>query len=126
MTPSIRTFVDWVDYSYELSTESNGAPYYYRNIQKMPIIEVRSVNTSVQCYDGETIVLGGIITDKTTGIDDRYPILGNLPLVGRLFQSKSKNSSKVNLLIFLTCRLINPDGSPIREREMRGLPPFRY
>ena len=126
MTPSIRTFVDWVDYSYELSTESNGSPYYYTNIQKMPIIEVRSVNTSVQCYDGETIVLGGIITDKTTGIDDRYPILGSLPLVGRLFQSKSKDSSKVNLLIFLTCRLINPDGSPIREREMRGLPPFRY
>lgn len=126
MTPSIRTFVDWVDYSYELSTESNGSPYYYTNIQKMPIIEVRSVNTSVQCYDGETIVLGGIITDKTTGIDDRSPILGSLPLVGRLFQSKSKDSSKVNLLIFLTCRLINPDGSPIREREMRGLPPFRY
>ena len=92
----------------------------------MPVIEVRSVNTAVQCYDGETIVLGGIIKDTTTAIDDKYPILGTLPLVGRLFQSKSKSAQKVNLLIFLTCRLINPDGSPIREREMRGLPPFRY
>lgn len=126
MTPSIRTFIDWVDYSYEMSTESNGQPYYYQNVQKMPVIEVRSVNTAVQCYDGETIVLGGIIKDTTTAIDDKYPILGTLPLVGRLFQSKSKSAQKVNLLIFLTCRLINPDGSPIREREMRGLPPFRY
>lgn len=126
MTPSIRTFLDWVDYSYQLSVESNGTPVYYENKQKMPIIEVRSVNTAVQCYDGETIVLGGIIKDTTSALDDKYPILGSLPLVGRLFQSKTKEAQKMNLLIFLTCRLINPDGSPIREREMRGLPPFRY
>ena len=59
-------------------------------------------------------------------MNDQYPILGTLPLVGRLFQSKTKDAEKINLLIFLTCRLINPDGSPIREREMRGLPSFRY
>ena len=58
-------------------------------------------------------------------MNDQYPILGTLPLVGRLFQSKTKAAEKINLLIFLTCRLINPDGS-IREREMRGLPSFRY
>lgn len=126
MTPSIRTFIGWTDYSYQLSVESNGEPVYYENKQKMPIIEVRSINTAVQCYDGETIVLGGIIKDTTSAIDDKYPILGTLPLVGRLFQSKTKDAEKINLLVFLTCRLINPDGSPIREREMRGLPSFRY
>ena len=91
----------------------------------MPVIEVRSIDTAVQCYDGETIILGGVIKDSTSSYDDQYPILGSLPLVGRLFQSKSKQAAKVNLLVFLTCRLINPDGSPVREREMRGLPPFR-
>lgn len=126
MTPSIRTFIGWTDYSYQLSVESNGEPVYYENKQKMPIIEVRAINTAVQCYDGETIVLGGIIKDTTSGMNDQYPILGTLPLVGRLFQSKTKEAEKINLLIFLTCRLINPDGSPIREREMRGLPSFRY
>ena len=126
MTPSIRTFIGWTDYSYQLSVESNGEPVYYENKQKMPIIEVRAINTAVQCYDGETIVLGGIIKDTTSGMNDQYPILGTLPLVGRLFQSKTKDAEKINLLIFLTCRLINPDGSPIREREMRGLPSFRY
>ena len=55
-----------------------------------------------------------------------YAYAAGQGLNGSSGSSKSKNSSKVNLLIFLTCRLINPDGSPIREREMRGLPPFRY
>lgn len=83
------------------------------------------MNTSVDCFDGETIVLGGVIKDQVSATDDQYPILGTLPIVGRLFQSKTKESTKQNLLIFLTCRLVNPDGSPLREREMRGLPPFR-
>ena len=125
MTPIIKTFVEWADYSYELSVESNGQSVPYENKLRMPVIEVRSIDTAVQCYDGETIILGGVIKDSTSSYDDQYPILGSLPLVGRLFQSKSKQAAKVNLLVFLTCRLINPDGSPVREREMRGLPPFR-
>ena len=125
MTPIIKTFVEWADYSYELTVESNGKPVAYENKLRMPVIEVRSIDTAVQCYDGETIILGGVIKDSTSSYNDQYPILGTLPLVGRLFQSKSKQAAKVNLLVFLTCRLINPDGSPVREREMRGLPPFR-
>ena len=67
----------------------------------------------------------GSIRDEVTTYNDQYPILGDLPLVGRLFQSKASYSAKINLLMFLTCRLVNPDGSPIRERELRGLPGFR-
>ena len=59
-------------------------------------------------------------------VDDKYPILGDLPLIGRLFQTKGRNAQKYNLLIFLSCRIVNPDGSPLRERENRGLPPFQY
>ncbi len=125
MTPSIRQFIGWTDYSYYLTDESAGQQVTYQNILKMPIIENREVNTSVDCFDGETIVLGGVIKDQVSATDDQYPILGTLPIVGRLFQSKTKESTKQNLLIFLTCRLVNPDGSPLREREMRGLPPFR-
>ena len=59
-------------------------------------------------------------------VDDQYPILGDIPLVGRLFQSKGRGSDKTSLLIFMTSRLIKPDGSPIRENEERGLPSFPY
>lgn len=121
MNPVVQQRVDWTDYSYSVSQ----AGTTYRNTIKMPIIEARTVETTVSCYDGETIVLGGIITDSTTTVDDGYPVLCDLPLVGRMFQTKGKSSAKTNLLMFLTCRLVNPDGSPIRERDMRGLPPFR-
>lgn len=125
MNPVIQERVGWTDYSYGVSITQNNVTNNYTNTIRMAIIEARTVQTSVTIYDGETIILGGIIKDTTNTIDDQYPILGDIPIVGRMFQSKAKNSSKTNLLIFLTCRLVNPDGSPIRERELRGLPAFR-
>ena len=60
------------------------------------------------------------------GAADQIPILGDIPLIGRLFQSKGRGSEKTSLLIFMTSRLIKPDGSPIRENVERGIPAFRY
>ncbi|OGV54781.1 MAG: hypothetical protein A2017_16120 [Lentisphaerae bacterium GWF2_44_16] len=121
MNPVVQERVGWTDYSYSVTVTNTP----YDNIIRMPIIEARTVETTVSIYDGETIILGGIIKDETATINDQYPILGDIPLIGRAFQSKAKSSSKTNLLIFLTCRLVNPDGSPIRARELRGLPTFR-
>ena len=126
MKPSVREHVGWIDYSYPVtvSVEENVSETF-TNIIRMPIFEERVVSTLVSCDDGETIILGGVVHDNSNSVDDQYPILGDIPLIGRLFQSKSKVSEKKNLLIFMTCRLINPDGTPVRESEMRGLPSFR-
>ena len=121
MNPVVQERTGWTNYSYNFTNDIGTFTY----LLIMPEIEQRTVETTVSCYDGETIVLGGIIKDATTTVNDGYPVLDQMPLVGRLFQSKGKVSTKVNLLIFLTCRLVNPDGSPIRERDMKGLPPFR-
>jgi general secretion pathway protein D len=83
------------------------------------------VRTQLTIYDGETVVMGGTIWDTSTTTDDRIPVIGDLPLIGRAFRSKTEVKDKRNLLIFVSARLVNPDGSPIREREVRGLPPFR-
>jgi len=126
LKPNVREHVGWVDYSYPVtvSVEENVSETF-TNIIRMPVFEDRVVQTLVSCDDGETIILGGVVYDNSNSLDDQYPILGDIPLIGRLFQSKAKVSEKKNLLIFMTCRMINPDGSPVREREMRGLPPFR-
>ena len=126
MTPMIQHFVGWTDYSYQIPLESGGQTKYFPNTLKKAIIEARSVETTVVSYDGETIVLGGIVKDRISTVDDQYPILGDIPLIGRLFQSKGRGSEKTNLLIFMTSRLIKPDGSPIRENVERGMPSFRY
>lgn len=123
MNPQIQRFAGWTDYSYDVAIAGRAQPV--TNIIKQPIIAARTVETTVSVYDGETIVLGGIIKDTIQNIDDNIPILGKIPLIGRFFQTKSTRKEKTNLLIFLTCRLVNPDGTPIRERQQRGLPEFR-
>ena len=121
LIPVVQSHIGWTDYSYDHLTSLGTV----RNTVKMPVIEKRVVQTQVTIYDGETVVMGGIMRDTTGYIDDRVPILGDIPLVGRFFRSKSVNSAKANLLIFTTPRLVNPNGAPLRQREVRGKPPFR-
>ena len=67
-------------------------------------------------------------TKAAPGIDkyeDKVPLLGDLPLLGRLFRSDGERSEKTNLLIFVTARLVDPSGRPLRPNEVRGLPDFR-
>ncbi|MBN1865467.1 MAG: hypothetical protein JW808_11250 [Victivallales bacterium] len=126
MIPAVRSFITWVDYSYDVPTEiAGGVTVTVPNVIRMPIFEARTVQTQITVYDGETVVMGGIMRDTTNTVDDRIPILGDLPLIGRAFRSKYIDKAKANLIIFTTVRLVNPDGSPLREREVRGKPPFR-
>ena len=109
----------------EISINGNNQVVNVPNTMRMPIFERRMTKTNVECTDNGTIIMGGMIQDETTTLDDAYPILGDLPLIGRLFQSKGRAGAKKNLMIFLSCRLVNPDGSPLREREDPGIPSFR-
>lgn len=77
----------------------------------LPHLRLREVVTSVTVWDSQTVVIGGLISDTVTKLQDKVPILGDLPLVGRLFQSQSSSKTKSNLLIFVTPTIINPDGS---------------
>jgi general secretion pathway protein D len=77
-----------------------------------PVFNLRSVVTNLQILDGQTAVLGGLLSESTQEINDKVPVLGDLPLVGRLFQSKVSERTKKNLLIFITARLIRSNGKP--------------
>lgn len=129
MQPLVQNFIGWDDYSYDvpmdISINGNNQVVNVPNTMRMPIFERRMTKTNVECTDNGTIIMGGMIQDETTTLDDAYPILGDLPLIGRLFQSKGRAGAKKNLMIFLSCRLVNPDGSPLREREDPGIPSFR-
>lgn len=82
----------------------------------MPVFSVREVQTRVTVFDGATVVLGGLTREDVRTIEDSVPILGDIPLVGRLFQSKGKTSEKKNLIIFVTANKISPGGSLVREQ----------
>ncbi len=81
---------------------------------EQPFFPTRTLTTQISIYDGATVVMGGLITEHIVSADDKIPFLGDLPLLGRLFRSTSKQSSKRNLLIFVTARLVDPAGRPVR------------
>lgn len=83
------------------------------NIINQPVFSTRKVTTSVTVWDGQTVVLGGLIREDVQDIEDKIPVLGDLPFVGRLFKSKAEDHFKRNLMIFVTAKLIDPAGQPI-------------
>jgi general secretion pathway protein D len=83
----------------------------------LPKFSVRQVITTVNIWDNQTIVLGGLISSQIETTKDTVPFLGNLPLVGRLFQSSSKVAVKKNLMIFVTATIIDPAGNRVHSDD---------
>lgn len=83
----------------------------------LPRFRVRQVASAVNVWDGQTVVLGGLLAETVATIKDKVPILGDLPLAGRLFRSESKSTSKKNLLVFVTPTLIDPAGNRLHTED---------
>ena len=83
----------------------------------LPHFREREVVTTCNVWDGQTVVLGGLIGETITKINDKVPMLGDLPLVGKLFQSQSSDATKENLLIFVTPTIIDPAGNRVHRDE---------
>ncbi len=105
-------------------TQNEDQEYDYVFTIWRPIISRRQLDVNVNVYDGQTIVLGGVVESLNTGRTDKLPILGDLPLIGRFFQSQSDNLTRTNLLIFVTARLMKNDGVPINPSMTTGSPDF--
>jgi general secretion pathway protein D len=97
------------------------------NVINQPIFSTRKVKTSVSIWDGSTVVLGGLMREDVQKVEDKVPLLGDIPLVGRFFRSDVDQHLKRNLVIFVTARLINPAGDPVNgmnddEEEVDEVP----
>jgi general secretion pathway protein D len=85
-----------------------------------PTTSKRTAKTTVVAKDQETVVLGGLIQERTIRDVKRVPVLGSLPVVGWLFRNESSRKTKTNLLLFLTPYIIRDqsDYRRIFERKM--------
>ena len=84
-----------------------------QNIINQPVFSERKVDTIVTLYDGQTVVLGGLLREDVQKVQDKTPILGDIPLAGALFRSSANQRIKRNLLIFVTVNLLDPAGQPL-------------
>jgi general secretion pathway protein D len=83
----------------------------------LPRFTVRQVVSTVNIWDNQTVVLGGLISSSVQSTKDKIPMLGDLPLVGRLFQSQTKTSVKKNLMIFVTATIVDPAGNRVHSDD---------
>jgi general secretion pathway protein D len=93
------------------------------NVINQPVFSTRKVTTSVSVYDGQTVVLGGLMREDVQKTEDKVPILGDIPLVGRAFRTTVEEHNKKNLVMFVTARIVTPAGLPLNEEEEGLLPP---
>ncbi len=74
-----------------------------------PSVYNRKINSRVTVQNQRTIVLGGLIRDDNVVIEQKVPLLGDIPLLGLLFRKKSEQRLRTNLLIFITPHILTAD-----------------
>jgi general secretion pathway protein D len=122
----VPTFTEFLGYDQETArqfrTVVQGLP-----VQDTPLprFRVRQVATTAVVWDGQTVVLGGLIAESVKKVREKVPVLGDIPFVGRLFRSESSDSTKANLVIFVTPTIIDPARNRVHSPDNLPYDPNR-
>jgi type IV pilus assembly protein PilQ len=96
---------------------------------QIPIIATRKAKTEISLQDGFTMGIGGLLTTQSTKGSTRVPVLGSMPLLGRLFRTDESNANTTNLVIFITAKTLSATGAPAEQvfnsERLRQLQMFR-
>jgi Flp pilus assembly secretin CpaC/tetratricopeptide (TPR) repeat protein len=111
LIPSVTDFIGYDDPGSFVPTASIPSGGTITSVLPLPHFRLRQVVTSVTVWDAQTVVIGGLMSDTIANTKDSVPVIGDLPLVGRLFRSEASQKAKKNLMIFVTPTIINPDGT---------------
>ena len=123
LSPEVVEFEGFINYGSPIRTggvDGGGNPVEVEltaNRIEQPIFATRKVTTAVTIWDGQTVAIGGLMREDVQTVEDKVPVLGDLPAIGRLFQTKAEQHFKRNMMIFVSARLIDPSGQPIRSHE---------
>lgn len=119
LRPSFIDFEGFINYGTQINS-AFAATYYSdqvtiltNNIQQ-PVFVRRDLELpAVEVNDGYTLLLGGLLREDIQTIDEKVPLIGDLPIFGRAFQGKTEQAIKKNTLIFTTPRILRVDGQPL-------------
>ena len=114
LVPEVTEFEGFINYG---SPILNRGVVVTQNVINYPVFSERKVETSVSIYDGQTVVLGGLMREDVQKVNDKTPLLGDIPMAGALFRSQSDQHIKRNLVIFVTATLIDPAGQPLAAEQ---------
>ncbi len=87
-----------------------------------PVVKKASAATSVSVKDGVTIIIGGMIKDDKTTFARSIPVLGDIPLLGRLFRYNSVSTKNTETVVFMTPRIVTGEEPYLRSKDMKKSP----
>lgn len=115
LTAVFREFEGFINYGTPITS---GDVVLTDNLIFQPVFSNTSVITpSVQVYDGATIALGGLSSGKYETINDKVPLLGDIPFFGRFFRSNVKQVSRKAAVYFVTVRVVDPAGYGVNDGQ---------
>ena len=119
LEPSFIDFEGFINYgtpiysAFAASTYGGQTLILTNNINQPVFIRRDLTLPAVEVSDGYTLLLGGLLREDIQKIDEKVPILGDIPIFGRAFQGKTEQSIKKNTLIFVTPRILDVSGQPL-------------
>jgi general secretion pathway protein D len=121
LNPTFTDFDGFVNYGSPINATEQGllgpeTVVLTPNEILMPVFSKQAVSTNVQIADGSTIVIGGLMREEVQNVHDQTPILGSVPVVGRLFQSTARKPISTAILFLVNVELLDPTGHPYRNR----------
>ncbi len=121
LNPSVVDFDGFLNYGSPITSSTNGifgpvSRVITDNAILMPVFSILRTNTNLIVRDGATIVIGGLLRDEIEDVEDRTPVLGSLPIVGRLFQTEAKSHTSTAIVFLVSVELLDPTGRPYRDR----------
>ncbi len=122
LNPKVTEFDGFVEYGGPSVAISGSTTVTVPSGFYQPIFSVRDISTKVTIWDGATLIMGGLTREEVKKVSDKVPVLGDIPLLGRMFRSKSESAQKRNLLIFVTANLVSPGGAP-KKQVLENVPP---
>ena len=120
IAPEVVEFEGFINFGSPINTGGTNAlgvattVVLTENRIEQPVFATRKLNTAVTIWDGQTVGIGGLIREDVQMVEDKVPIFGDIPFIGRLFKTKAEEHFKKNLMIYVTAKLIDPSGNPIK------------
>ncbi|MDB6134469.1 MAG: type and secretion system protein [Verrucomicrobiales bacterium] len=123
LAPEVIEFEGFINYGSPIQTTSQNALGQNEtliltdNKILQPVFATRKLATQVMIWDRQTVGIGGLIREDVQSVEDKVPLFGDIPFLGRLFRTKSEEHFKKNLMIYVTGTLIDPQGQPLNESK---------
>ncbi|MDA0325506.1 MAG: hypothetical protein O2830_07710 [Verrucomicrobia bacterium] len=119
LEPSFIDFEGFINYGTQIFSAFAASTYgaqvliLTNNINQPVFIRRDLTLPAVEVSDGYTLLLGGLLREDIQKIDEKVPIIGDIPIFGRAFQGKTEQAVKKNTLIFVTPRILDVSGQPL-------------